>query len=83
LIDSLIWLSLMAWKIRAYGSARSISNLSFWAELGSSKSIFEPIWLSSAQPTIVGSTIPALHQTCKQHRIRIKVVALQSAKPTF
>ena len=36
LIDSLSRLRLMAWKIRAYGSARSKSNLSFWAQLGSS-----------------------------------------------
>ena len=33
LIDSLSRLSLMAWKIRAYGS---ISNWNFWAQLGSS-----------------------------------------------
>jgi hypothetical protein len=54
----------MAWldqyQIGAFGlsSAQAISNLSFWAELGSSKSSFEPLWLCSAQLKIVGSTIP-------------------------
>jgi hypothetical protein len=42
----------MAWKIRAYGSAQSISNLSFWAQLGSSSIKLELLgsaWLGLAQ----------------------------------
>jgi hypothetical protein len=43
----------MAWKIRAYGSAQSISNLSFWAQLGSSKSSFEPLWLAQLNQNLL------------------------------
>jgi hypothetical protein len=60
MIDSPSRLSMMAWKIRAYGSARAISNLSFLAQLGSRNSSFEPLWLGSAQPKVVGLTIPDL-----------------------
>jgi hypothetical protein len=60
---------LAQYKIWAFGlsSARAISDLSFWAQLGSGKSSFEPLWLGSAWSKIVGSTIPAWNPAYYQH----------------
>ena len=63
LIDSLSRLSLMARKIRAYGSARSISNLSFWAQLGSSNIKLEFLGSARLQQIKHRATLTRLSST--------------------
>jgi hypothetical protein len=57
LIDSLSRLSLMAWKIFSLWLGSINIKFELGVQLSSSKSSFEPLWLGSARPNIVGSTI--------------------------
>jgi hypothetical protein len=68
----------MAWKFRAYGSARSISNSSFRAQLGSSKIKLKVLGSAQLQQIKLRATFARLSSTKNcwlDHPCRIAIMA--------